>query len=92
MVLAGILLWGAGMGAQESVMRAALVRIGSPERRGAAYGVFNGVYGIAWFLGCALMGVLYDHQRTLLVVFSVGAQLAAIPFFLAAGRRQPRAQ
>jgi predicted MFS family arabinose efflux permease len=50
-----------------------------PERRGSAYGIFNTGYGVAWFLGSALMGVLYDRSPVALVVFSVVMQLAAIP-------------
>ena len=56
----GMALWGAGMGAQESILRAAIATLVPPERRGSAYGLFNAAYGIAWFLGSALMGYLYD--------------------------------
>jgi len=34
----GMVLWGIGMGAQESVMRAALAEMIPTERRGVAYG------------------------------------------------------
>lgn len=88
-VLAGVVLWGIGMGAQESVMRAAIAEMVPPDKRGSAYGVFNTGYGIAWFLGSALIGVLYQHAWvTTLIVFSVLAQVAAIPLFLLV-RRQP---
>lgn len=72
-------LWGVGMGAQESIMKAAVAGIVPPERRGSAFGLFNAGYGIAWFIGSALMGVLYDTSINALVGFSVGIQLAAIP-------------
>ena len=63
-----------------------------PERRGSAYGLFNTGYGIAWFLGSALMGYLYDSSLQGLVWFSVIVQLAAIPFFvLVANARRPEA-
>jgi MFS-type transporter involved in bile tolerance (Atg22 family) len=80
--LAGAALWGMGMGAQESIMRAAVAGMVPAERRGAAYGIFNTGYGVFWFLGSALMGVLYDRSVALVVVFSIGAQLAAIPIFV----------
>jgi len=83
LALAGMALWGVGMGAQESIMRAAVAEMIPAERRGAAYGLFNFGYGAAWFLGSALMGVLYDISLPLLVGFSVVMQLAAIPLFLA---------
>ncbi len=80
----GVALWGVGMGAHESVMRAAVATMAPLERRGEAYGTFNAVFGIAWFLGSALLGVLYDISVHALVLFSILAQLAAIPLLLAA--------
>jgi MFS family permease len=82
MALAGMVVWGVGMGAQESIMRAAVADMVPPDRRGAAYGIFNAGYGVAWFLGSAAMGVLYDRSLSFLVGFSVVAQLAAIPLLL----------
>jgi MFS family permease len=84
--LLGLALWGAGMGAQESIFRASIATLVPPERRGSAYGLFNAAYGVAWFLGSAALGYLYDASRTGLIAFSVAAQLAAVPFFLAASR------
>lgn len=79
MALIGIAFWGAGMGAQQSVLRAAIADLVSQGRRGSAYGVFNTVYGILWFAGSALMGLLYDRSRAGVVAFAVAAQLVAIP-------------
>ncbi len=79
LALAGMALWGVSMGAQESIMRAAVAGFVSPDRRGSAYGVFNTGYGIAWFIGSALMGILYDISIPALIGFSVLIQLAAIP-------------
>ena len=78
----GMALWGVGMGAQESVMRAAIAEMIPMDRRGSAYGIFNAGYGIFWFLGSALMGILYDISIPSLVMFSVLAQLASIPLLL----------
>jgi len=87
--LLGMALWGAGMGAQESILRAAVAGMVSAERRGTAYGVFNSGYGVFWFLGSALMGILYDFSIPSLIVFSVAAQLASIPLLLLV-RKAPR--
>ncbi|BCW99615.1 MAG: MFS transporter [Armatimonadota bacterium] len=89
--LAGVALWGAGMGAQESVMRAAISRMAPAGRRGTAYGVFNSVYGAAWFAGSATMGLLYTRHPALLVAFSVVAQVLALPFIRASERGGPAA-
>ncbi len=78
----GIALWGIGMGAQESIMRAAIANMISADKRASAYGVFNFGFGLFWFLGSALMGLLYDISMPALIAFSVIAQLASIPFFM----------
>lgn len=80
--LLGVALWGVGMGAQESVMRAGVAEMASADRRGTAYGFFNAGYGLFWFLGSALMGRLYDMSVPALVLFAMVAQLLAIPVFL----------
>lgn len=85
---AGMAIWGIGMGAQESILRAAVADMAPSDRRGAAYGIFNTGYGLFWFLGSALMGVLYDAALPALVAFSVMMQLIAVPLFLAVGRAQ----
>ncbi|MCS7039342.1 MAG: MFS transporter, partial [Caldilineales bacterium] len=85
--LAGMALWGIGMGAQESILRAAVGNMVARERRGSAYGIFNTGYGLFWFLGSALMGVLYDVSLPGLIAFSMAAQLASIPLFFAVARR-----
>lgn len=80
--LVGMGLWGVGMGAQESIMRAAIAGMAPVNRRGTAYGIFNTGYGVFWFLGSALMGVLYDLSLPSLITFSVVVQLASVPLFL----------
>lgn len=80
--LFGMILWGVGMGAQESIMRAAVSLLVPREKRGIGYGVFNTGYGLFWFLGSLILGVLYDFSMNALVVFSVILQLSSIPFLL----------
>ncbi|MEI7449078.1 MAG: MFS transporter, partial [Desulfomonile sp.] len=80
--LVGMALWGVGMGAQESIVRAAIADMVPRARLGFAFGLFNTAYGFAWFFGSALMGLLYDVSVTALVVFSIAAQLAAVPVLL----------
>jgi MFS family permease len=82
----GISLWGIGMGAQESILRATIAGMVPPARRGTAYGLFNASYGIAWFLGSAAMGKLYDVSLGGLVAFSVASQMAALPLLWAVAR------
>ncbi|GIV20975.1 MAG: MFS transporter [Armatimonadota bacterium] len=88
--VAGAVLWGIGMSAQESVMRAAVARLVPSERRGTGYGVFHTGYGLAWFAGSALIGWLYDRSVMGLVAFSVLAQVAALAVFIVLARAHNR--
>jgi len=89
LALLGMVCWGIGMGAHESVMRAAVAGLVPATSRGSAYGIFNAGYGIFWFLGSALMGVLYVASISWVVAFAVVLQLGSIPVFLLI-RRQLR--
>ena len=80
--LIGIALWGIGLGAQESIMRAAIAGMSPVQRRGTAYGVFNTIFGAFWFIGSLTMGILYDISILYLVIFSMIAQLASVPLFI----------
>jgi MFS family permease len=80
--LGGVILWGAGRGAQQSLLRAAIANMVPVERRGSAYGIFNTAYGLLWFAGSAAMGALYGVSKPGLAVFAVAAQLCAIPLLL----------
>jgi MFS family permease len=82
LALLGMALWGVGMGAQESIMRAAVAEMVPADKRGTAYGTFNLGYGVSWFLGSALMGVLYDTSISSLILFSVVMQLASVPLLI----------
>jgi predicted MFS family arabinose efflux permease len=81
LVLISIILWGAVMGIQETIMRAAIADLTPVERRGSAYGVFNTAYGAGWFLGGALMGLLYELSINYLILFAVVMELISIPLF-----------
>ena len=81
--LAGLILWGIGIGTQESIMRAVVANMVQMDKRGTAYGILNIWFGIFWFLGSALIGFLYDVSLISLIIFSLGMQLAAIPILFA---------
>ena len=79
--LAGMLCWGLGIGAQDAVLRAGVAAAVPPERRGAAYGAFNAVFGLAWFAGSAAMGALYSYSIPGLIVFGITAQAVGAGLF-----------
>jgi MFS family permease len=84
----GTVLWGLGMGVHESIMAAAVAGMVPSRRLASAYGLFNLLYGVAWFLGSAAMGVLYEVSLPALVSFSVVVELLAIPLIVAVHRRR----
>jgi len=88
--VAGVALWGLGMGVQESIIPAAVAPMVAPDRRASAYGLFTGVYGTAWVLGSVAIGVLFDVSLGAVTAFCVAAQLAAIPFLITVRRRAVR--
>ena len=77
----GIILWGIGIGAQESIMKAAVSGMVPRSMRSTGFGIFETGFGIAWFLGSWLLGALYDLNPMYLVVVSVASQLLAIAFY-----------
>ncbi len=85
--LAGIALWGLGIGVHESVVPAAVAPMVAVQHRASAYGLFTAGYGIAWFLGSAVMGLLYAVSIPVLVGFSVLLEAAAIPVLVVVTRR-----
>ena len=90
MVLCGIGLWGVGMGAQESILKAAVASMVPKASRATGYGIFEGALGLFWFLGSWLLGVLYDLSIPAMIVVSVAAQFAAIPLYYCSGRLSTR--
>ena len=58
--VAAVALWATGMGAQDATLRAGISQVVSMNKRGSAFGTFNALYGIMWFVGSLVMGKLYD--------------------------------
>ena len=86
MLLVGIALWGVGMGAQESILKAAVTSMVPKTSRATGYGISECSFGAFWFLGSWLMGVLYDASIPAMIAVSVTAQLAAIPLYIASAK------
>ena len=86
LLLVGIALWGVGMGAQESILKAAVANLVPKASRATGYGLFELAFGIFWFLGSWLLGVLYDINIPVMIAVSVAAQLLSIPLYLLSSR------
>lgn len=85
-LLLGITLWGVGMGAQESILKAAVTNMVPKDSRATGYGIFECSFGVFWFLGSWLLGALYDLSIPVMVMVSVVAQFGAIPLYLISAR------
>jgi predicted MFS family arabinose efflux permease len=89
MAIVGAALWGAALGAQNSILTAGVARIVSEHSRARAYGLFSGIFGVAWFAGSAIMGALYDVSLPALVAVSMIAEIVALfPLLLAMRKRK----
>jgi MFS family permease len=86
-MVAGVACWGIGLGAQDACLRPGIAQVVSMEKRGWAFGAFNGVFGIAWFAGSAAMGLLYARSIPALVILGVVLQSAAAVMFWLLRRR-----
>jgi len=80
--IASVACWAIGLGTQDACLRSGIAQVVSMNKRGTAFGAFNGVFGIAWFLGSTIMGQLYGVSAAALVAFGIGAQLVSAGMFL----------
>ncbi len=85
LAILGIFVWGVGIGAQSSILRAVVAKLFTQLPKGKTFGVFNANYGICWFLGSALMGYFYERDLTLLIAFSMVSQFLAFALFFYLG-------
>ena len=76
--IAGVFAWGLSVGVHDAIMNAGVARMVPEHARARAYGIFTAIYGLAWFAGSVLMGLLYDVSIQALVGVSIAAELAAV--------------
>ena len=81
MAIAGVVLWGAVMGAHETIMKSAIADLAPLNKRGTGYGIFNATYGLAILAGSSLMGLFYEKSLQLLIIAAVAVEILAIPLF-----------
>ena len=86
--LLGIILWGIGFGAQDTLLKAIVAGLIPQGRRTTAFGLFYTGYGAGWLVGGVATGLLYQRSLTALAAFSVAAQLASLPLFAAAHQQE----
>ena len=63
-VLGGMILWGIGMGAQNSLLKSVIAPLLRRDIRATGFGLFDTGFGVAWFLGSWVMGILYEKSTS----------------------------
>jgi len=81
-IIIGVIIWGIGMGAQESILKAVISTMVSKEKRASAYGVFYTVFGLAWFIGSLIVGWLYEINILYMVIFVTFMEILAVAFLI----------
>ena len=49
----------------------------------------NAVYGLAWFAGSVVLGILYDFSILAVVLASALLQAVSVPIFIRLAAREP---
>jgi MFS family permease len=85
--VAGVLLWGAAVGVQDSTVKALVAELVPAPRRATAYGMFAGVQGGAAVLGGTMAGALYSRSVPALVAAVALTQVVTLVLLVATLRR-----
>ena len=78
LALAGVLIWGAAGGVQDSTVKALVAQLVPAARRATGYGMFAAVQGAAAVAGGALAGALSETSVPALVIVVAVLQVAAL--------------
>jgi MFS family permease len=84
--LLGMVVWGIGFATQDTLLKAIVAGMLPEGRRNLAFGLFYTGYGCGCLVGSVTTGLLYERSLSLLIGFSIAAQLASLPLFLLARR------
>ncbi len=87
--VAGVLVWGAAVGLQDSTVKALVADLVPAPRRATAYGVFAAIQGAAAIVGGVLAGALYATALPALVGIVVVLQIGTVVLLTASLRAMP---
>jgi len=82
LIIIGVIIWGIGMGAEESILKSAVATLVSKNNRSLGYGIFEGFFGLFWFFGSALFGYVYSRDLNVFIYLSTFIQLSSVIFFI----------
>jgi MFS family permease len=75
-------LWGIVMAIYESNARAAIADILPENKRAFGYGVFGLGFGVAWTVGSAIYGYLYEVSQSSMIYFAISIESVALALLL----------
>ncbi|MGC9200635.1 MAG: MFS transporter [Candidatus Aenigmatarchaeota archaeon] len=78
LLILGIIFFGFVIGAQETIMRAAISDITPISKRGTGYGIFSTFQGISSLLAGTILGFLYEISMTYVLSFVFITQLISL--------------
>ena len=87
--VAGVLVWGAAVGVQDSTVKALVAELVPPPRRATAYGMFAAVQGGAAVLGGTMAGALSSRSVPALVAAVAVTQVVTLVLLVATLRQHP---
>jgi hypothetical protein len=90
LALAGVSIWAAANGLQDSTVKALVADLVPTQRRATAYGMFAAVQGGAAVVGGILAGGLYERSLPLLVAVVAATQIVALVLYVATLRGSGR--
>jgi MFS family permease len=70
--------WGIVMAIYESNARAAIADILPENKRAFGYGVFGLGFGVAWMIGSAIYGYLYEISQSSMIYFALATEILAL--------------
>jgi len=87
--LAGVLIWGAAGGVQDSTVKALVAQLVPPAKRATGYGLFAAIQGAAAVAGGVLAGALSERSVPALVVVVGLLQVVALVLLVRTLRIRP---
>ncbi|MCM8785126.1 MAG: MFS transporter [Candidatus Omnitrophica bacterium] len=84
----GIIIFGCILGCHETILRASVADIISTSKRGFAYGIFNSIYGIAFFIGSWIIGFLYENYFEFIPFYIIFVEIISFVFLIVQIKRK----
>lgn len=91
LIIIGICLWGVGMGAQESILKSSVAKLSTKETRSKCFGLFEGVFGLSWFIGSFVLGFIYEASMIAFIIIPIILQICAIIGYMLSIRNYSKA-